>query len=92
MRLPAPSSRTRVAKVLSGPYFRSAKADENNFNVLDTRWYDGEFTYASSFAPSAAPSLVPVRHVTAGAPRTVLANGAAAHLFPTLTLAAEARA
>jgi zinc transport system ATP-binding protein len=27
-----------------------------------------------------------------GAPNTVLANGAAAHLFPTLTLAAEARA
>jgi iron complex outermembrane receptor protein len=42
------------------------------FNLLDAHWYDGEFTYASNFIQGAAPALVPLRHVTVGAPRTVL--------------------
>jgi outer membrane cobalamin receptor len=40
------------------------------FNLLDARWYDGEFVYASRFHPAEAPALVPQRHVTVGAPRT----------------------
>lgn len=42
-----------------------------SFNLLDREWNDGEFVYASNFEPNAAPSLIPVRHFTAGAPRTV---------------------
>ncbi len=45
------------------------------FNLLNLNWFDGEFVYGSSFA--GAPSLVPTRHVSVGAPRT---------LFWTLTL------
>jgi len=41
------------------------------FNVLDAAWYDGEFAYASSFGGRSA-SLVPLWHVTAGTPRTLL--------------------
>jgi hypothetical protein len=41
------------------------------FNLLDAKWYDGEFVYASNFTQGAAPSLVPERHVTVGAPRTL---------------------
>jgi len=44
------------------------------FNLLDLNWYDGEYTYASNFEQGKAPSLVPQRHVTVGAPRTVLAT------------------
>jgi iron complex outermembrane receptor protein len=40
------------------------------FNALNADYYDGEFVYASSFGGAA--SLVPVRHVTVGAPRSVL--------------------
>jgi hypothetical protein len=47
------------------------------FNVLDARWFDGEFVYASRWNPTQAASLVPQRHVTVGAPRTA---------FVTLTL------
>jgi outer membrane cobalamin receptor len=42
------------------------------FNLLDAAWYDGQFVYASRWDQNAAPSLVPQRHVTVGAPRTVL--------------------
>jgi iron complex outermembrane receptor protein len=41
------------------------------FNLLNAEWYDGEFVYASNFNPGTAASLVPERHVTVGAPRTV---------------------
>jgi outer membrane cobalamin receptor len=37
------------------------------FNLLGARWYDGEFFYASAF--SGAASMLPIRHVTVGAPR-----------------------
>ena len=40
------------------------------YNLFDAAWYDGEFVYASSFG--GAPSLVPERHVTVGAPRTFM--------------------
>lgn len=39
-------------------------------NVLDARWRDGEFVYASKWEPSATASLLPARQFTAGAPRT----------------------
>lgn len=39
-------------------------------NLLDAAWYDGQFVYASTFG--AAPSTLPLRHVTAGAPRMFL--------------------
>jgi iron complex outermembrane recepter protein len=42
------------------------------FNLLDAHWYDGEFVFASRWDPGAAASLVPQRHVTVGAPRTLL--------------------
>jgi outer membrane receptor protein involved in Fe transport len=45
------------------------KADA--YNLLDARWYDGEFVYPSNFTRGGAPELVPLRHVTAGAPRAI---------------------
>ena len=44
------------------------------FNLLNLDWYDGEYTFASNFERGTAPSLVPQRHVTVGAPRSVLAT------------------
>jgi outer membrane receptor protein involved in Fe transport len=41
-------------------------------NLLDTRYRLGEFNYASDFHSQPAPTLVPVRHFSAGAPRIVL--------------------
>ncbi len=39
-------------------------------NVLDTRWRQAEFNYASNFAgPDAAPSRLAMRHFSAGPPR-----------------------
>lgn len=40
------------------------------YNLFGTDWYDGEFVYASAFGGAA--SLVPERHVTVGAPRSVV--------------------
>ncbi|HET9959701.1 MAG TPA: TonB-dependent receptor, partial [Polyangiaceae bacterium] len=40
------------------------------FNLFDRTFYDGEFVYASRFGGAA--SLVPVRHVTLGPPRSFL--------------------
>ncbi len=40
------------------------------FNLLGARWFDGQFVYASRFG--ANTGLVPERHVTVGAPRTIL--------------------
>lgn len=42
------------------------------YNLLDARWFDGEFVYASRFNRDGAASLVPARHVTLGPPRTFL--------------------
>lgn len=42
--------------------------------LLGREWFDGEFAYASNFQRGAAPSLVPARHVTVGAPRALLAT------------------
>jgi outer membrane receptor protein involved in Fe transport len=40
-------------------------------NLLDARWFDGEFVYASRFSSGAA-ELVPAPHVSVGPPRTLL--------------------
>jgi iron complex outermembrane recepter protein len=41
------------------------------FNALDASWFDGEFAYASDFGERSA-SLIPLRHVSVGAPRTLM--------------------
>ena len=41
-------------------------------NLLDTRYRLGEFNYTSDFHSQPSPTLVPVRHFTAGAPRIVM--------------------
>ena len=41
-------------------------------NLLDSQYRLGEFNYASDFHSQPAPTLVPVRHFSAGAPREVL--------------------
>ncbi len=41
------------------------------FNLFDSRWYDGQFVFASNFGRAASPSRVPARHVTVGPPRTI---------------------
>jgi iron complex outermembrane receptor protein len=43
-------------------------------NLLDTRYRLNEYNYASDFHSQAEPTLVPVRHFTAGAPRGVFAT------------------
>lgn len=39
-------------------------------NLLDSRWRDGEFVFASKWDQSSAASLLPSRQFTAGMPRT----------------------
>jgi iron complex outermembrane recepter protein len=53
------------ASVRIGPVETGLEA----FNLFNADWYDGEFVYASAF--SGAASLVPVRHVTVGPPRSL---------------------
>lgn len=43
-------------------------------NLLNAKWYDGQFTYASSFVRGATPSLVPQQVVTVGAPFTLIGS------------------
>jgi hypothetical protein len=40
-------------------------------NLLDARYALGEYNYASDFHSEPMPTLVPIRHFTAGAPRTI---------------------
>jgi hypothetical protein len=42
------------------------------FNLLDREWFDSEFTFSGQWERGTAPDRVPERHVTVGAPRTVL--------------------
>ncbi len=46
-------------------------------NATGARWFDGEFVFPSQWSPSAGASLVPERHVTAGAPRMLMLSLAA---------------
>jgi TonB family protein len=43
-------------------------------NLLDAKYRDGEFNYASDFHSQAQPTLVPERAFTAGAPRGIFGN------------------
>jgi hypothetical protein len=51
---------------------REVELGVSAYNLLDAAWYDGEYTFASNFERGASPTLVPQRHVTVGAPRSVL--------------------
>jgi TonB family protein len=42
------------------------------FNLLDARWYDGQFVYPANFGRETSPSLLPTRLVSVGPPRTAL--------------------
>lgn len=59
---------------LASVRLREVELKLSAFNLLNLNWYDGEYTFASNFERGAAPSLVPQRHVTVGAPRTLLAT------------------
>jgi TonB family protein len=52
------------AGVMLGPVSLSIEV----YNLLATRWRDGEFVYASRFDRDTSSSLVPERHFTAGRP------------------------
>jgi TonB family protein len=43
------------------------------YNLLNAEWFDGEFVYPSRWGGGSA-DLVPQRHVSVGAPRTILAT------------------
>lgn len=42
------------------------------FNVLNSRYAATEYSFVSQWDPAGAPSFLPARHFSAGAPRTVL--------------------
>ncbi len=44
------------------------------FNVFNSRYAQSEYIYTSNWNVSGVPTRVPARHVSAGAPRTVLFN------------------
>jgi len=76
VRRPIPLGETgRDVQLLDGRASLRLKEVElgvESLNLLDQEWNDGEFVYASNFTQNARPSLLPVRHISAGAPRTVL--------------------
>jgi outer membrane receptor protein involved in Fe transport len=43
-------------------------------NLFDRRYRLGEYNFASDFRSEAQPTLVPVRHFAAGAPRGIFAT------------------
>ncbi|MBK9260812.1 MAG: TonB-dependent receptor plug domain-containing protein [Polyangiaceae bacterium] len=63
-----------LADVSVGLRLREVGIKVDMENLLDAQWYDGQFTYASSFVRGAAPSLVPRQVVTVGAPFTLMAT------------------
>lgn len=63
-----------LADVTAGLRLKEVELELDVYNLLDAKWYDGEFTYASNFTRGAAPALVPLRHVTVGAPLTLSAT------------------
>lgn len=54
--------------------YRNVTLGFDAMNLLDTRFYDGEFVFASRFDRGAGQSLVPQRHVTVGPPRALYAT------------------
>jgi hypothetical protein len=63
-----------VIDARAGVRLRELEVELETFNALDTKYYDGEFVYASHFTQGGQPSLVPLRHVTVGPPRIVVAT------------------
>ncbi|MDI3282928.1 TonB-dependent receptor [Polyangium sp. 15x6] len=61
-----------LADATIGARLREVEIELDVYNLLDAKWYDGQFTYASSFTRGAASSLVPLDHVTVGAPLTLM--------------------
>jgi iron complex outermembrane receptor protein len=53
---------------------RPFKLELSATNLLDTRYRLGEFNFVSDFHSQPAPTLVPVRHFTAGAPRQLMVS------------------
>lgn len=47
----------------------SVAISAESMNLTDAHWYDGQFVYPGRFDRSSAPSLIPERCVTVGAPR-----------------------
>jgi hypothetical protein len=60
-----------LADLSAGLRLKEVELEADVYNLLDAKWYDGEYTYASNFQRGAAPELVPLRHVTVGAPFTI---------------------
>jgi iron complex outermembrane recepter protein len=52
--------------------YRNLALELAAMNLLDRRYRLGEYNYASDFHSNAWPTLVPARHFTAGAPRTLM--------------------
>jgi hypothetical protein len=46
----------------------------DGYNILGARYADTEYAFVSNWQTSAVPSRVPARHITAGAPRALLAS------------------
>lgn len=60
---------------LDGSILFTWKGIETGFlasNLFNTKYRLGEYNYASNFLSQPAPTLVPERHFSAGAPRTIL--------------------
>ncbi len=60
-----------LADTSLGLRLREVELKLDVYNLLDATWFDGMFTYASNFERGSAAGLVPMRHVTTGAPRTI---------------------
>jgi iron complex outermembrane receptor protein len=58
-----------LADLSLGLRLKEVEVRADMYNVFGTEWFDGEFVYPSSFTRGGAPELVPLRHVTVGAPR-----------------------
>jgi len=61
-----------LADLTASARYRIVEVGVDIFNLLDARHYDGEFVYASNFDRGSTPRLVPLRHVTVGAPFSAL--------------------
>ncbi len=63
---------TALFDVDAGLSLGSVELRADVFDALGAPWYDGEFSFASRWNPAVQPTLTPTRHVTVGAPRTIL--------------------
>jgi hypothetical protein len=63
-----------LVDLVLGARLREFELTLETWNLFDRDWNDGEFVYASNFRRGAIASELPVRHVTAGAPRSALVS------------------